>query len=154
MTDRLCLICDKPLAEYNKRPVCYCHEVEGQLSQREIAELMAKKGVQPEERRPTVKRGVCPKCADGREKTLPARGLCHNHYREYRRNYLEELQRSRSDAQPAPAGRAVITAPKPESAADPSPAKVENFGLPCVIRVFVGSQEILTVPGRMEIEAV
>jgi hypothetical protein len=49
---------------------------------------------------------------------------------------------------------AVITAPKPESGEDQSPAKVENFGLPCVIRVFVGSQEILTVPGRMEIEAV
>lgn len=153
MTDRLCLICDKPLSELNRRPVCFCHEVEGQLTKKQIEELMAKKGVQPEERRKAVKRGICPKCDDGREKTLPARGLCHEHYREYRRAYLEEVQRSRSDAQPAPAGRAVITAPAPVPETDPSPARVENFGLPCVIRVFVGSQEILSVAGRIEIEA-
>jgi|GEM_PF-3968020 len=64
---RFCLICDKPLSEYNRRPVCFCHEVEGQLSKKEIEELQAKKGIQPEkevkeEMANSRKVGTCANC--------------------------------------------------------------------------------------------
>lgn len=53
----------------------------------------------------------------------------------------------------APQARAVITAGKRKSGEGQKPAKVESFGVPCTIKVYVEEKEILAVAGRIEVEA-
>ena len=179
-SDRLCLICDKPLSEYNKRPVCYCHEVEGQLTKKQIEELRKRKGVEPEKEKIMPERGTCSNCErpDMMLVRRDAGDLCGSCSRAITRvspeNYATVLAAARekyrgkgkmtagkkarrADPNPippcAPQARAVITAGKRKSGEGQKPAKVESFGVPCTIKVYVEEKEILAVAGRIEVEA-
>ncbi len=180
MSQRLCLICDKPLSEYNRRPVCFCHEVEGQLSDKQIEELRKRKGVEPEKEKIMPERGTCSNCErpDMMLVRRDAGDLCGSCSRAITRvspeNYATVLAAARekyrgkgkmtagkkarrADPNPIPAPdkpkRTVITAGKPNQEAEQKPAQVETFGVPCTIKVFFGELEILAVAGRIEIEA-
>ena len=177
---RLCLICDKPLSEYNRRPVCYCHEVEGQLSDKQIEELRKQKGVEPEKEKIMPERGTCSNCErpDMMLVRRDAGDLCGSCSRAITRvspeNYATVLAAARekyrgkgkmtagkkarrADPNPAPAPdkpkRTVITPREGKSGAGQKPGKVESFGVPCTIKVYVEEKEILAVAGRIEVEA-
>jgi len=182
MTDRLCLLCGNYLAEQNPDDFCYRHSVfevkEFRKRQRGLRQEPE------EEQRMKSVTGTCVNCGrenmairtlyghkdlcatcGGSLLRVPAEN--HEAVLAACREKLMGKGRLKNPraGRPAPPKKstiapamhppaAVVTAPKPESAADLNPARVENFGLPCVIRVFVGSQEILSVAGRIEIEAV
>ena len=183
MTDRLCLLCGNYLAEQNPDDFCYRHSVfeikEFRKKQRELGRKEPE-----EERSMKSRMGTCSNCKrEGMPiRTLYGhKDLCatcggsllrvqaenHEAVLVACREKLMGKGRLRSPravrpvppkedtvaSSPRPTA-AVITAPKPESGEEQGPARVENFGLPCVIRVFVGSQEILSVAGRIEIEAI
>ena len=176
---RLCLICDKPLAECNKRPICFCHENEGRLSDRQIAELRKQNGHPEntkEESKEKAMRGTCKNC--GRANlSIAGKGLCGSCYNallgvppENHETVLAACRerlagkgklgggpKKKDDAEPippcAPQARAVITAGKRKSGEGQKPAKVESFGVPCTIKVYVEEKEILAVAGRIEVEA-
>ena len=171
---RLCLICDKPLAEHNKRPVCYCHENEGQLTKKQIEELRIKKGINPGKEENMSERGTCSNCERPGMMLVKrdAGDLCGSCSRSITRvspgNHATVLAAAREKYR----GKGKMTAGKKARRADPNPipapdkpkrtvitpregkseGQIETFTMPGRISIIVDDKEIFSRPCLIKVE--
>jgi hypothetical protein len=108
MPERLCLICQKPLADLNHGDVCFCHDV--QLTKKDLADLKRKAEEARKEERKAAPRliqrakkenvtmsnkGNCSNCE--RHMGIFSRGLCYTCWNASKGKTGEEREKSLAD---------------------------------------------------------